>query len=102
MTWLTDLSHNPRRFQEIINNYEALLYLRDDEEDDVSTGAAEVVSEHTLQPAMVMNGVVREPTQPDAMRRRTDGGVVGAGGGLLSLNEATMDFLVPTIRPGDT
>ncbi len=86
ITWLTDLSHNPRRFQEIINHYEALLYLRDD--DAQRGGVAEVMTEHDEQPTMMMDGLARELVRPDAMQQRTAGSVVGAGG---ELNAAAME-----------
>jgi hypothetical protein len=98
ITWRTDLSHNPRRFQEVINHYEALLYLREDDDDEEYGGSTEVSLEHGGQPAMVMKDVSREPDQPDAMHRRTAGGVVGAGGGL---DLAAMEAPAPALRPGD-
>ena len=98
VTWRTDLSRNPRRFQEIITKYEALLYLRDDDEDHVDT--TEVVAEGRGQPASEMNGVVREPNLPEAihMHQRNTASAVGAG---VGLNATIAGFAAPRMESGD-
>jgi hypothetical protein len=75
--WRADLSHNRRRFQQIIAHFESVLYLREDDDDVVSTDSPEAPGVELKNTAPPVPGIYATPDE--VRHQRTLDTVIGTG-----------------------